>query len=128
MNRPDYGWRGAQMVEPYVTERVTWAIRYHQALRYFADSFVGYEYPEMYVPMFGKNYKPAAYIEVAYQEALAHRWYLTARHFKQPAEGLATTTAQRRTCGARLLVRVSCFNARIFLARPLHILLDQVGF
>ena len=37
VNRPDYGWWGAQMVEPYVTERVTWAIRYHQALRYFAD-------------------------------------------------------------------------------------------
>ena len=69
----------------------------------------------MYVQMFGKDYKPAAYIEAAYQEALAHRWYLTARHitmhddysfdrtapinldpfmeiiarhFKQPAEGL----------------------------------------
>ena len=88
VNRPDHGWRGAQMFEPYVTERVTWAIRYHQALRYFADSSVGYEYPEMYVQMFGKDYKPAAYIEAAYKEALAHRWYLTARHFKQPAEGL----------------------------------------
>ena len=95
VNRPDHGWWGAQLVEPYVTERVTWAIRYHQALRYFADSSIGYEYPEMYVQMFGKDYKPAAY-----QEALAHRWYLTApinldpfmeiiaRHFKQPAEGL----------------------------------------
>ena len=41
---------------------------------------VGYEYPEMYVQMFGKDYKPAAYIEAAHQEALAHRWYLTARH------------------------------------------------
>ena len=76
---------------------------------------VGYEYPEMYVQMFGKDYKPAAYIEAAYKEALAHRWYFTARHitmyddysfdrtapinldpfmeiiarhFKQPAEGL----------------------------------------
>ena len=46
VNRPDHGWWGAQLVEPYVTERVTWAIRYHQALRYFADSSVGYEYPE----------------------------------------------------------------------------------
>ena len=73
VNRPDHGWWGAQMVEPYVTARVTWAIRYHQALRYFADSFVGYEYLEMCVRMFGKDYKPAAYIEAAYQEALAHR-------------------------------------------------------
>ncbi len=49
----------------------------------------------MYVQMFGKDYKPAAY-----KEALAHRWYRTApinldpfmeiiaRHFKQPADGL----------------------------------------
>jgi predicted HD phosphohydrolase len=30
--RPDHGWWGAQLVEPYVPEKVTWAIRYHQAL------------------------------------------------------------------------------------------------
>ena len=94
-DRPDHGWWDAQLVEPYVTEHVTWAIRYHEALRVFPDSSVGYGYPEMYVQMFGKDYKPAAY-----QEALAHRWYLTAPinldpfmeiialHFKQPAEGL----------------------------------------
>src|SRR6185295_5387921 len=33
--RPDHGWWGAQLVEPYVSEKVSWAIRYHQALRYF---------------------------------------------------------------------------------------------
>lgn len=115
VHRPDHGWWGAQLLEPYVSERVSWAIRYHQALRYFADPAVGYEYPEMYVRLFGKDYKPPPYIEAAYKEALAHRWYLTARHitlyddysfdraapidlgpfmgimerhFRQPAEGL----------------------------------------
>src|SRR5215475_433591 len=46
--RPDHGWWGAQLVEPYVAEEVVWAIRYHQALRYYADESVGYAYPEMY--------------------------------------------------------------------------------
>lgn len=113
--RPDHGWWGAQLVEPYVPERVSWAIRYHQALRYYPDRAVGYEYPEMYVEMFGRDYRPPAYIEAAYQQARQHRWYMTARHitmfddysfdrnapfsvdpfvdiigrhFRQPAEGL----------------------------------------
>ena len=50
VNRPDHGWWGAHLVEPYVSERVSWAIRYHQALRCFADPSVGYAYPEMYCP------------------------------------------------------------------------------
>ena len=78
--RPDHGWWGAQLLEPYVSERVSWAIRYHQALRYYADPEVGYEYPQMYVAMFGPDYRPPAYIEAAYQEARRHRWYMTARH------------------------------------------------
>jgi len=113
--RPDHGWWGAQLVEPYVSERVSWAIRYHQALRYYPDPSVGYEYPEMYVEMFGRDYHPPAYLEAAYQEARNHRWYMVARHvtlfddysfdprvpfslepftdiigrhFRQPAEGL----------------------------------------
>jgi hypothetical protein len=45
----DHGWWGAQMVEPYVSEKVAWAIRYHQALRFFPDESVGYTYPELYV-------------------------------------------------------------------------------
>src|SRR3982074_1696411 len=28
----DHGWWAAQMVEPYVSEKVSWAIRHHQAL------------------------------------------------------------------------------------------------
>jgi HD domain-containing protein len=78
--RPDHGWWGAQLVAPYVSERISWAIRYHQALRYFPDPENGYEYPEMYVQMFGPDYKPPQYIQTAYREARAHRWYLTARH------------------------------------------------
>jgi hypothetical protein len=113
--RPDHGWWGAQLVEPYVSERVSWAIRYHQALRYFPDPEVGYEYPELYVQMFGRDYQPPEYVVAAYQYARGHRWYSTARyvtlfddysfdpnapfsldpfrdiigrHFRQPAEGL----------------------------------------
>ena len=78
--RPDHGWWGAQLIAPYVSERISWAIRYHQALRYFPDPENGYEYPEMYVHMFGADYKPPQYIQAAYREARAHRWYMTARH------------------------------------------------
>lgn len=80
VNRPDHGWWGAQLIEPYVSERISWAIRYHQALRYYPDESVGYQYPEMYVKMFGENYQPPEYIAAAHREALAHRWYMTARH------------------------------------------------
>lgn len=80
VNRPDHGWWGAQLIEPYVSERISWAIRYHQALRYYPDASVGYDYPEMYIKMFGENYQPPEYIAAAHREALAHRWYMTARH------------------------------------------------
>src|SRR5947207_2174327 len=30
--KPDHGWWGAQMMEPYVSQKVSWAIRHHQAL------------------------------------------------------------------------------------------------
>lgn len=113
--RPDHGWWGAQLFEPYVPETVSWAIRYHQALRFYPDPDVGYEYPEMYNRMFGEDYKPDAYIEQAYKFARNHKWYMEARlitmndeysfdrnakvsvdpfvdiigrHFKQPKEGL----------------------------------------
>jgi hypothetical protein len=39
----DHGWWGAQLFEPYVPEKTTFAIRYHQALRFYADSANGYE-------------------------------------------------------------------------------------
>jgi predicted HD phosphohydrolase len=111
----DHGWWGAQMIEPYVAEKVSWAIRHHQALRFYPDSSVGYEYPEMYDRIFGKGYVPEPYIKKTYDYARNHKWYMDARmitvhdlyafqpdmkvsldpfidiigrHFKQPKEGL----------------------------------------
>jgi hypothetical protein len=113
--RCDHGYWGAQLVGPYVDEEVSWAIRAHQALRFYADESVGYAYPEQYVRNFGADYRPDAYIEAEYQRAKSHKWYMTARmicvndiysfdpnavveleefediigrNFRQPAEGL----------------------------------------
>ena len=113
--RADHGWWCAQMIQPYVSERVSWAIRYHQALRFFPDPSVGYEYPEMYVRMFGADHEPEPYIHAAHEYARNHKWYMAARsitmhddysfdpdkkvsiepftdiigrHFRQPREGL----------------------------------------
>jgi hypothetical protein len=36
--KTDHGWWGAQLFEPYVSEKVTFAIRYHAALRFYPDS------------------------------------------------------------------------------------------
>ena len=111
----DHGWWGAQLVEPYVSEKVSWAIRYHQALRFYPDPSVGYEYPELYNRLFGKDYVPLPYIKATYEAARKLRWDMEARmitvhdlyafdpdmkvsldpfidiigrHFKQPKEGL----------------------------------------
>jgi hypothetical protein len=62
-----------------VDEEISWAIRYHQALRFYPDESVGYPYPEQYVRLFGADYKPEPYIEAAYKEALHHKWYMTSR-------------------------------------------------
>jgi hypothetical protein len=113
--RSDHGYWGAQLVEPYVDPEISWAIRQHQALRFFADESVGYAYPEAYLKFFGPEYVPPPHIVRAYEEARKHRWYMTSRlitlndlyafapdvhidpeeftdiigrHFKQPAEGL----------------------------------------
>lgn len=112
---PDHGYWGAQLVEPYVSEKVAWAIRYHQALRFYPDPEVGYEYPALYRKIFGPDHVPEPYLEAAYREARKHRWYMEARlitlndeysfdpqaplslepladivgrHFRQPREGL----------------------------------------
>jgi hypothetical protein len=111
----DHGWWGAQLYEPYVSEKVTFAIRYHQALRFYEDTKNGYEYPDLYRNMFGEDYKPEPYIEATYKMVRNHKWYLEprmvtvndlyafepgvnpqleqftdiiGRHFKQPKEGL----------------------------------------
>lgn len=75
----DHGWWGAQMLEPYVTEKVSWAIRYHQALRFYADEAHGYEYPELYNRIYGKDYEPQPHIKAAYEFARNHKWYFEAR-------------------------------------------------
>jgi hypothetical protein len=118
--RSDHGYWGAQMLEPYVDEEVSWAIRMHQALRFYPDESVGYAYPEQYIRMLGADYKPDAFIEEEYRRAKNHRWYMSARmivlndlysfdpdvtvsleqfedvigrNFRQPAEGLGNDHA-----------------------------------
>jgi hypothetical protein len=77
--RCDHGYWGAQLIEPYVAEEVSWAVRMHQALRFFPDPSVGYQYPELYVKYFGDDYKPEPYIVAEYERARNHKWYMTAR-------------------------------------------------
>ena len=77
--KSDHGYWGAQLVEPYVDEEVSWAIRAHQALRFFPDPSVGYDYPEAYVKLFGPDYQPDEYIRRDYELARKHKWYMTAR-------------------------------------------------
>ncbi len=77
--RSDHGYWSAQLLEPYVDEEVSWAIRYHQTLRFFADESVGYKYPEMYVKLFGADYQPEPHIQAAYRYARDHKWYMTSR-------------------------------------------------
>jgi hypothetical protein len=113
--RTDHGWWGAQLFEPYVPEKTSFAIRYHQALRYYADPSVGYEYPDLYRQVFGRDYVPPDYIRQTYEMVRKHKWYMEprmvavndlyafdpnvivtidqfediiGRHFKQPKEGL----------------------------------------
>ncbi len=113
--RSDHGYWGAQIFEPYVPERTTFAIKYHQALRFYPDTSVGYEYPENYFMTFGQDYVPTPHVQAAYNYARNHKWYMDARmvttndlysfdpkvevsideftdligrHFKQPEEGL----------------------------------------
>src|SRR5678809_284774 len=77
--RCDHGYWGAQLIEPYVDEEVSWSIRVHQALRFFPDESVGYAYPETYIQHFGEDYVPDQYIQDEYQRARDHRWYMTGR-------------------------------------------------
>jgi hypothetical protein len=77
--RADHGYWGAQMIEPYVDEEVSWAVRAHQALRFYPDESVGYSYPQNYIKYFGPNYRPDPYIEEEYARARAHKWYMTGR-------------------------------------------------
>jgi hypothetical protein len=113
--RADHGFWGAQMFEPYVSEKVTFAIRHHATLRFFPDKEAGYEYPELYRTMFGSDYAVPPHQQAEYQMVRKHRWYMAprlvtvndlysfepgvkvsiddfvdviGRHFRQPREGL----------------------------------------
>ena len=113
--RADHGYWAAQLFEPYVDPEVTFAIRYHQVLRFYPDESVGYKYPDSYIRLFGADFRPEPYLERAYKYARDHKWYMTARlltvndlyafdpnvkveleeftdvigrHFRQPEEGL----------------------------------------
>lgn len=79
MMRSDHGYWGAQLFEPYVPARTTFAIRYHQALRFYADAEAGYEYPDLYKRIFGEDYVPAPHVQADYERVRGHRWYDAAR-------------------------------------------------
>jgi hypothetical protein len=113
--KTDHGYWGAQLFEPYIPEKSTFGIKYHQALRFFEDKETGYEYPDLYRNMFGSDYVPPPHIQEAYKMVRKHKWYMEprlvtvndlyafdpkavvsldpfidimGRHFKQPKEGL----------------------------------------
>lgn len=113
--RTEHGFWGAQMFEPYVSERVTFIVRHHATLRFFPDKDAGYEYPELYRTMFGSDYVVPPHQQAEYEMVRRHRWYeptrqltvndlysfeqgvkvsvddfidVIGRHFRQPREGL----------------------------------------
>jgi hypothetical protein len=77
--RTDHGYWGAQLIAPYVSDEIAWAVKYHQALRYFADDAAGYAYPESYHRFFGPDYVPPEHIRRDAAEARNHPWYMTSR-------------------------------------------------
>ncbi|MCW2382868.1 hypothetical protein M2336_000268 [Sphingobium sp. B1D7B] len=115
MMRANHGFWSAQLFEPYVSEKVAFAIRHHAALRFFPDAETGYTYPDIYREMFGEDYVPPPHVQREFAMVRKHRWYMAARlvtvndlyafdpnaqvsldpfedvigrHFRQPAEGL----------------------------------------
>jgi hypothetical protein len=113
--RTDHGYWGAQLYEPYVPARTSFAIKYHQALRFYEDKEAGYVYPDLYRRLFGTDYVPAPHIQAAQKYLRNHEWYdaprevtvsdlyafdpnavvriepfldIVGRHFKQPDAGL----------------------------------------
>ena len=96
--RTDHGYWGAQLIEPYVDEEVSWAIRAHQALRFFPDESVGYAYPDNYRKMFGDDYQPEPYVVAAYEEgAKAQVVHVGPDHLRERPLFLRS----RRPCRAR---------------------------
>jgi len=77
--KPDHGWWGAQLFEPYIPEKSAFAIRYHQTLRFYPDEEAGYEYPDQYYRIFGHDYTPPQYIQDTYKMLKNHKWYMEPR-------------------------------------------------
>jgi hypothetical protein len=108
---PDHGWWALSF--QYIPEKSTFAIRYHQTLRFTPTK------PATSIRtihrIFGTDYTPPAYIEATYKMLKNHKWYMeprlvtvndlyafdpnakvsidpfidiVGRHFKQPKEGL----------------------------------------
>jgi hypothetical protein len=115
MVRAEHGFWSAQLFEPYVSEKVTFAIRHHATLRFYPDHEAGYEYPELYRTLFGSDFVPPPHQQAEYAYVRKHRWYMAprlvtvndlysfepgvkvsvdefedviGRHFRQPKEGL----------------------------------------
>jgi hypothetical protein len=115
MMKTDHGWWGAQLYEPYVPEKTSFAIRHHQTLRFYEDTANGYVYPDLYRNMFGVDYVPPPHIQANYKWLKNHKQYILprqvtvndlyafdpdakvsiepfidilGRHFKSPKEGL----------------------------------------
>jgi hypothetical protein len=113
--RSDHGYWGGQLYEGYVPERTLFAIKSHQALRFYADEKVKYEMPDFYRNIFGVDYVPVPHVQRDYEMTRKHKWYdapravtvhdlysfdatakvelgqfvdLIGRHFRQPQEGL----------------------------------------
>ena len=58
---------------------VAWAIEKHQALRFFPDLEVGYEYPTRYIEYFGEDYVPEPYLKKEHDRAKKHKFYMSSR-------------------------------------------------
>lgn len=113
--RSDHGYWGGQLYGGYVSDRTQFGIKYHQALRFFADEKVGYQMPDFYNNAFGIDYVPVPHVQRDYEMVRKHKWYdvpravtvndlyafdanakvsldpfidIIGRHFKQPKEGL----------------------------------------
>jgi hypothetical protein len=77
--RVDHGHWGGQLYQPYVSERVHFAVKHHAALRFFPDEKAGYTYPDLYRSMFGHDYVPPPHVQAEYEMVRKHKYYGAAR-------------------------------------------------
>jgi hypothetical protein len=77
--RSEHGFWSAQLFQPYVSEKMTFAIRHHASLRFFPDEKAGYEYPDLYRTMYGEDYVPPPHVQAEYAMVRKHRWYMAPR-------------------------------------------------